>query len=63
MAKFTVNCYYTYVATVEVEADSYEEAYDKGYNLCDDMPTDELHFCGFREGTVVNEKGETYEMN
>lgn len=63
MAKFTVNCYYTYVATVEVEADTYEEAYAEGYNFCTDMPIEEHQFCGFNRGTVVNEKGETYEMN
>lgn len=62
MAKFTVNCYYTYVATVEVEADSIEEAYEKGYNFCTDMPIDEHQFSGYSGGTVVDEDGEIYEM-
>lgn len=30
MAKFKVNCYYTYCGCVEVEADTIEEAYEKG---------------------------------
>lgn len=60
--KFTVNCYYTFVGTVEVEAESIEEAFAKGYNFCTDMPTDELQFGGYANATVVDESGEVYEM-
>ena len=63
MAKFKVNCYYTYVGSVEVEADTIEEAYEKGYNYCTDMTTDDLSFCGYTDGTVTDENGEVYEMD
>jgi hypothetical protein len=63
MAKFKVNCYYTYVGIVEVEADTIEEAYEKGYNHCTDMPTDELCFCGYTYSTVTDENGKVYEMD
>lgn len=62
MAKFSVSCYYTYAGTVEVEADSYEEAFKKGSKICEEMKTDELHFCGYTDGTVVDENGNVYEM-
>ena len=62
MAKFKVNCYYTYVGCAEVEANTIEEAYGKGYDICSDMTTDELYFCGFTDCTVTDENGEVYEM-
>lgn len=62
MAKFKVNCYYTYVGSVEVEADSIEEAYDKGYNVCEKMGTDDLSFVGYLDGEVIDSYGEIYEM-
>lgn len=41
MAKrFIVRCYYEYVARVEVEADSYEEAFDKAF------PNGGTYVCG-----------------
>ena len=47
MAKrFIVRCYYEYVARVEVEADSYEEAFDKAFPICEGMATEELTYVG-----------------
>jgi hypothetical protein len=62
MAKFKVNCYYTYVGSVEVEADSIEEAYDKGYKVCEEMGTDDLSFVGYTDGEVIDKDGEIHEM-
>lgn len=63
MEKFKVNCYYTYCGCVEVEADTIEEAYEKGYDICSNMTTDDLYFCGYNgTGTVTDENGEIYEM-
>lgn len=62
MAKFKVKCYYTYVGSVEVEADSIEEAYDKGYKVCEKMETDDLSFVGYLDGEVIDSDGEIYEM-
>lgn len=62
MAKFKVNCYYTYCGCVEVEADTIEEAYEKGYDICSNMTTDDLYFCGYTDGTVTDENDEIYEM-
>lgn len=63
MPKFKVNCYYTYVGTVEVEADTIEEAFDKGYNQCTDMATDELSYVGYTDAEVIDEDGFIHEMN
>lgn len=52
MAKYKVNCYYTYVGSVIVEADSAEDAYNKGLELCEDMHTDELDFVGYSDSIV-----------
>ena len=62
MAKFKVNCYYTYVGSVEVEADTIEEAYDKGYAECVKMGTDDLSYVGYTDGEVIDETGEIHEM-
>lgn len=62
MAKFTVNCYYTFVGSVEVEADSIDEAYEQGYAICQEMPSNELEYCGYTDATVMDETGEIYEM-
>lgn len=62
MAKFKVNCYYTYVGSVEVEADTIEEAYDKGYAECDKMGTDDLSFMGYTDGEVIDQEGVIHEM-
>lgn len=62
MAKFKVKCYYTYVGSVEVEADTIEEAYDKGYAECTKMGTDDLSYVGYADGEVIDPDGEIYEM-
>lgn len=62
MAKFKVNCYYTYVGSVEVEADTIEEAYDKGYAECDKMGTEDLSYVGYTDGEVLDSEGFIHEM-
>lgn len=62
MAKYKVNCYYTYVGSVEVEADTIEEAYDKGYAECDKMGTDDLSYLGYTDGEVIDQEGVIHEM-
>ena len=62
MAKFKVNCYYSYVASVEVEADTIEEAYAKGYNECEGIGTDEFSFVGYTDGEVIDADGNIHEM-
>lgn len=61
MAKFTVKCYYTYVGSVEVEAETLDEAFDKGYELCDKMLSDELDYVGYTDAEVIDEKGFIHE--
>lgn len=62
MTKFKVNCYYTYVGSVEVEADTIEEAYDKGYAECAKMGTDDLSYLGYTDGEVIDQEGFIHEM-
>ena len=57
MAKYIVRCYYEYVGRVEVDTDSVEDAFDKGYALCEEMTTEELFFCGGTTAEVQNENG------
>jgi hypothetical protein len=61
MVKFKVNCYYTYVASVEVEAENEDEAFDKGYELCDQMSSEELDYVGYIDAEVIDEKGFIHE--
>jgi hypothetical protein len=61
MAKFTVKCYYTYVGSVEVEAETLDEAFDKGYELCDKMSSDELDYVGYTDAEVIDEAGFIHE--
>lgn len=58
MAKFKVKCFYTYCGQVEVEADTLEEAAEKGYELCSEMPTSELIYMGYTDMEVQDETGE-----
>ena len=62
MAKFKVNTYYTYVAVSEVEADTIEEALEKGYNHNEGLHTDELDFIGYINSEVVDENGDIHEF-
>lgn len=57
MAKYIVRCYYEYVGLVEVDADSFEDAFDKGFALCEEMTTEELFFCGGTNAEVTSENG------
>lgn len=56
MAKYIVKCYYEYVATVEVEAGSYDEAYEKGFDMCDAMPSESLEYIGYINTEVFDEQ-------
>lgn len=62
MAKYLVRCYYTYCGCVEVEADSVEEASEKGYEICDAMTTEELEFVGYTDMEVQDDTGFIHEM-
>lgn len=44
--KYNVKVYYEYVAEVEVEANTPEEARDLGYNVADGLFTEDLEFVG-----------------
>lgn len=63
MPKFKVNCYYSYVGIAEVEADNEQEAFDKGYAICDKMGTEQLHFVGYTDAEVTDENGEIQTFN
>lgn len=64
MAKFRVNVYYQYVGSVNVEAESFEEAFDKGFDLCEAMETSDLDFLGAIDAEVKQENGgeETFNL-
>lgn len=55
MAKFKVNTYYEYVAVVEVEAETAEDAAQKGYDIALGMKADELDFVGYTGLEVKDE--------
>lgn len=58
MPKFRVHTYYEYVHTIEVEAETAQEACDKGYAIADKATTDDLQFCGYTSSEVIDENGE-----
>lgn len=62
MPKYLVKCYYTYCGVVEVDADSVEDAKDKGFELCDLMPTSELEYMGYTDMQVVDENGDIVDF-
>lgn len=62
MAKYKVKTYYMYVATSEVNADSPEEALDKGYNHNEGLHSHELDFIGCINSEVIDENGEIHEF-
>ena len=62
MAKYIVKCYYQYVGSVEVEADSIEDAYDKGFDICDKMSTSDLDYVDYIDAEVIDEEGFIQEM-
>lgn len=55
MAKFKVKTYYEYVAVAEVEAETAEEAAQKGYDIALEMKADELDFVGYTGLDVEDE--------
>ena len=57
MAKYKVKCYYQYVGSVEVEADSVEEAREKGFAICDKMSTEDLDYVDYMDTEVIEEDG------
>ena len=62
MAKYIVKCYYQYVGSVEVEADSIEDAYNKGFEICEDMYTSDLDYVDYIDAEVIDEEGLIHEM-
>ena len=62
MKKYIVRCYYQYVGKVEVEADSVEEAFNKGYDICDKMKTEELDYVDYIDSEVEEEDGFIHEF-
>ena len=62
MAKYIVKCYYQYVGSVEVEADSIEDAYNKGFDICEDMSTSDLDYVDYIDAEVIDEEGFIHEM-
>ena len=62
MAKFKVKCYYSYVGETEVEADTIEEAFSKGYDICDKMSSEELDYVGYTDAEVIDEEGFIHEI-
>ena len=60
--KYVVRCYYQYVGKVEVEADSVEEALDKGYAICDKMPTEELDYVDYMDSEIEEDDGFIHEF-
>lgn len=62
MGKYSVKCYYTFCGCVEVEADSPEQAADRGQKLCDGMSPNELDYVDYGNVYVADENGEYHEM-
>ena len=58
MAKYMVSCYYEYVGKVAVEANSMEEAFSKGLEMCNDMTTADLYYVGGTNAAVMDENGD-----
>jgi hypothetical protein len=57
MAKYLVQCYYTYRGCAEVEADSVEEAADKGFEICDKMSSADLEYVDYTDLEVMDDDG------
>ena len=62
MAKFKVYSYYQYVGISEVEAESAEEAFDKGYDLNEKLTTDNLYYVEYLDSEVVAEDGTIHQF-
>jgi hypothetical protein len=57
MAKYIVRCYYEYVGKGAVEANSMEEAFAKGLEICNEMTTADLYYVGGINAVVMDENG------
>lgn len=59
MAKFLVRCYYEYSATIAVEADDANKAFDIAWEQAEKMTTDELDYVGYTNSEVhpIDENG------
>lgn len=59
MAKFLVRCYYEYSATIVVEANDANEAFDNAWEQAEKMTTDELDYVGYTNSEVhpIDENG------
>ena len=53
MEKFHCNVYYEYVYSVDVDAETMEEAYDKAYQLADSAHTEDLDYVGYNGGNIA----------
>ena len=62
MAKFRVLSYYQYVGIAEVEADSVEEAFEKGYAINYAKSTDDLQYVDYTDSEVITEDGGIYQF-
>lgn len=54
--KYNVKVYYEYVAEIEVDANTPEEARDLGYNVADGLFTEDLEFVGHTGIEVMDDK-------
>lgn len=54
--KYKVNVYYEYVASIDVEADTPEQARDLGYDIADGLFTEDLDFVGYSGTEVTDDK-------
>lgn len=52
--KFTVNVHYDYYASVEVIAESENEALDKAKQIADELPMEKLEYCDYTDACVTN---------
>lgn len=62
MAKYKVRCYYTYVGIAVVDADSFEDAFDKGFAICEEMSTSDLDYVGVEMAEVQDMNGAIEEF-
>lgn len=63
MPKYKVKVYYHYVASVEVEAEDEEKAYEMGFDIAEDMTTEQLDYVGYADAEVIDETGFIHEFH
>lgn len=52
--KYTINVHYDYYASVEVIAESENDALDKAKQIADELPIEELEYCDYTDACVTN---------